>query len=40
MPERVVIVADEAYFEFVRDPDYPDSLQDHEDDRGGGGGCW
>ncbi len=29
VPERVVIVADEAYFEFVRDPDYPDSLQDH-----------
>ena len=35
VPERVVIVADEAYFEFVRDPEYPDSLQDHEDDHGG-----
>ena len=23
VPERVVIVADEAYFEFVRDPEYP-----------------
>ena len=27
VPEHVVIVADEAYFEFVRDPKYPDSLQ-------------
>ena len=26
VPERVVIVADEAYFEFVRDPEYPDSI--------------
>jgi histidinol-phosphate aminotransferase len=30
VPERVVIVADEAYFEFVRDPEYPDSLRDHD----------
>lgn len=30
VPERVVIVADEAYFEFVRDPEYPDSLDDHD----------
>jgi histidinol-phosphate aminotransferase len=30
VPEHVVIVADEAYFEFVRDPDYPDSLEDHD----------
>jgi len=30
VPERVVIVADEAYFEFVRDGDYPDSLKDHD----------
>jgi len=30
VPERVVIVADEAYFEFVRDFDYPDSLEDHD----------
>ena len=30
VPERVVIVADEAYFEFVRDPEYPDSMQDHD----------
>jgi histidinol-phosphate aminotransferase len=29
-PERVVIVADEAYFEFVRDGDYPNSLEDHD----------
>jgi histidinol-phosphate aminotransferase len=28
--ENVVIVADEAYFEFVRDPGYPDSLQDQD----------
>jgi histidinol-phosphate aminotransferase len=26
VPEHVVIVADEAYFEFVRDPDYPNAL--------------
>jgi histidinol-phosphate aminotransferase len=30
VPERVVIVADEAYFEFVRDPEYPDSIKDHD----------
>ncbi|HXW83927.1 MAG TPA: histidinol-phosphate transaminase, partial [Candidatus Binataceae bacterium] len=30
VPENVVIVADEAYFEFVRDPGYPDSLKDHD----------
>ena len=30
VPEHVVIVADEAYFEFVRDPDYPDSLAYHD----------
>jgi len=29
----VVIVADEAYFEFVRDPEYPDSLADHSEGR-------
>lgn len=33
VPERVVVVADEAYFEFVRDPDYPDSLNYHHPDR-------
>jgi histidinol-phosphate aminotransferase len=33
IPEQVVIVADEAYFEFVRDPDYPDSLKYHRPDR-------
>jgi histidinol-phosphate aminotransferase len=30
VPEHVVIVADEAYFEFVRDAGYPDSLKDHD----------
>ncbi|MGO9602556.1 MAG: histidinol-phosphate transaminase [Candidatus Binataceae bacterium] len=30
VPENVVIVADEAYFEFVRDGQYPDSLEDHD----------
>jgi histidinol-phosphate aminotransferase len=30
VPENVVIVADEAYFEFVRDHEYPDSLEDHD----------
>jgi histidinol-phosphate aminotransferase len=33
VPEGVVIVADEAYFEFVGDPEYPDSLEDHGDAR-------
>jgi len=33
IPEHVVIVADEAYFEFVRDPEYPDSMNDHDDRR-------
>jgi histidinol-phosphate aminotransferase len=33
VPEHVVVVADEAYFEFVRDPDYPDSLDYHQPDR-------
>lgn len=33
VPERVVIVADEAYFDFVRDPDYPDSLDYHDGQR-------
>jgi len=33
VPERTVIVADEAYFEFVRDPQYPDSLEDHDGER-------
>ncbi|MBV8773958.1 MAG: histidinol-phosphate transaminase [Deltaproteobacteria bacterium] len=33
VPEHVVIVADEAYFEFVHDPDYPDSLDYHDPGR-------
>jgi histidinol-phosphate aminotransferase len=33
VPEHVVIVADEAYFEFVRDRDYPDSLAYHDGER-------
>lgn len=33
VPERVVVVADEAYSEFVRDADYPDSLEYHDADR-------
>jgi histidinol-phosphate aminotransferase len=33
VPEHVVIVADEAYFEFVRDTQYPDSLRDHNGQR-------
>ena len=33
VPEHVVIVADEAYFEFVRDADYPDSLGYHDPGR-------
>jgi histidinol-phosphate aminotransferase len=33
VPEHVVVVADEAYFEFVRDGDYPDSLKYHDPNR-------
>lgn len=33
VPERAVIVADEAYFEFVADPGYPDSLKYHDGNR-------
>lgn len=29
----VLVVADEAYFEYVDDPDYPDSLDDHREGR-------
>jgi histidinol-phosphate aminotransferase len=30
LPDHVVMVADEAYFEFVRDTEYPDSLKYHD----------
>jgi histidinol-phosphate aminotransferase len=30
VPDHVVIAADEAYFEFVRDGGFPDSLEDHD----------
>jgi histidinol-phosphate aminotransferase len=30
LPEEVLVIADEAYFEYVRDPDYPDSLRYHD----------
>jgi histidinol-phosphate aminotransferase len=33
LPDHVVVVADEAYFEFVRDPDYPDSTAAHDGQR-------
>jgi histidinol-phosphate aminotransferase len=33
VPRHVLVVMDEAYFEFVDDPDYPDSLADHGQDR-------
>ena len=33
VPEDVVVVVDEAYFEFVRDPEYPDSLKLHDGKR-------
>lgn len=29
----VLVIADEAYFEYATDPDYPDSLDDHRKDR-------
>jgi len=33
VPPRVIILMDEAYAEFVEDPDYPDSLEDQGRDR-------
>jgi histidinol-phosphate aminotransferase len=30
LPEEVLVIADEAYFEYVCDPDYPDSLRYHD----------
>lgn len=33
VPPRVIIVVDEAYFEFVEDPAYPDSLKYHDEER-------
>ncbi|HEY6393798.1 MAG TPA: histidinol-phosphate transaminase [Candidatus Binataceae bacterium] len=33
VPPRVIIVADEAYFEFVRAAEYPDSMEDHDGER-------
>jgi histidinol-phosphate aminotransferase len=29
LPEEILVIADEAYFEYVRDPEYPDSLRYH-----------
>ena len=31
MPERVLVVVDEAYHEYVDDPAYPDAIADHAD---------
>ena len=33
VPSDVLVVVDEAYFEFVDDPDYPNSLEYHSDGR-------
>ena len=33
LPAGVIVVVDEAYFEYVEDPDYPDSLAWHGKDR-------
>jgi len=33
VPRDVIVVMDEAYFEFVDDPEYPDSLAAHTSDR-------
>jgi histidinol-phosphate aminotransferase len=33
VPPTTVIAADEAYFEFVRDPEYPDSMRYHDGER-------
>src|SRR5206468_8753057 len=28
-PEHVLVVADQAYFEYIDDPDYPDVIEEH-----------
>jgi len=33
VPERVVVVADDAYAEFVEDPEYPDTIRERGDGR-------
>ena len=33
VPERVLVVVDEAYHEYVTDPDYPDAIAEHVLDR-------
>jgi len=33
LPPKVIVVMDEAYFEFVEDPEYPDSLSAHDPER-------
>jgi len=33
VPSRALIVVDEAYFEYVEDPEYPDSLRYHSEER-------
>jgi histidinol-phosphate aminotransferase len=33
IPPEVVLIVDEAYFEYVEEPDYPDSLRYHQDRR-------
>src|SRR5205809_1447843 len=29
VPEHVLVVADQAYFEYIDDPDYPDVIEEH-----------
>ncbi len=29
VPEHVLVVADQAYFEYIDDPDYPDAIEEH-----------
>jgi histidinol-phosphate aminotransferase len=33
VPSNLLLIVDEAYFEYVQDPAYPDSLRDHAEDR-------
>jgi histidinol-phosphate aminotransferase len=33
IPPEVLLIVDEAYFEYVEEPDYPDSLRYHQDGR-------
>lgn len=33
IPDNILVIIDEAYYEYVREPDYPDSLEHFKDGR-------